>query len=216
MQCAACGATNPDTAAWCGQCYQRFQAEPAAPAPVPPPSANGDAPRPLTPTTEGFRRRDDVLEWSCSQCGHFNPMELQRCEVCGTSFVARFRESEPAAPRNWNAALVMTAVAPGAGHLAVGRYGSGAARLLLFCSWMLGALLLLTSGGSGAVVVAAPLLLGALTLWALSLIDIYRLSNGDNEILVGRVQLWLVVGVLILLVLSLFGTVGTAGPSAPS
>ena len=211
MRCPGCGATNPDTASWCGQCYKRFVEEPAAPAAVPPPSANGDTPRPLAPTTKGFRRRDDQIEWACPECEHFNAIELQTCEICGTSFAERFRE-EPAeaAPQNWPAALAMTAIAPGAGHLAIGRYGSGAARLLLFCSWMVGALLLLTSGGGRAVGVAMPLLLGALIMWAASLLDIYRLSRGEAEVLVGRKLLWLVAGVLLLLVLGLFATVGTA------
>ena len=213
MRCSACGATNPSTATWCGQCYRRFDEEPAAPATVPPPSANGDTPRPVAPT-EGFRRRDDVVEWECPQCAHYNAIELQRCEVCGTAFVERFRQDTTPVEHNWPVAMALSAVAPGAGHLAIGRNGSGSARLLLFCGWLAGAVLLVTSGGASALVVATPLLLGALIVWALSLLDLYRLKSGESELLVGRQLLWLVVGVLVLLVVGLFGTVGTAAPGS--
>lgn len=218
MRCPACGATNPDTAAWCGQCYHRFDAEPVDEKPtLPPPSANGDTPRPLERVpTEGFRRHGDEVQWQCPRCEHYNAIELQRCEVCATPFVERFRDDEPPAPRNWTAALALTAFAPGAGHLSIGRYGSGTARLLLFVTWMLGAFLLLTSGGGQGLIVAMPLLLGSAVVWGVSLIDIYRLQHGDAELLVGRRVLWLVVGVLVLLVLGLFGTVGSGAPGLGS
>lgn len=218
MRCDACGATNPDTAAWCGQCYRRFdepdpEPEPEAPSAV----SSADAPtnaavppsQPVGSAAQGFRRDGEGLQWECPECNSYNPLELQRCAVCGTSFVERFRSDEPEPPRNWSQALLLSAVAPGAGHLAVGRYGSGWARLLLFCVWVAGAVLLTSAGGSRAVVVAAPLLLGAVVLWGGTLVDIYRLQQGDNELLAGRTFLWLVVGVLLLLGVSLFASMGS-------
>lgn len=148
-------------------------------------------------SSESFRRVGDQLEWACPQCGQFNSIDDPACAVCGTPFVERFRaDEEPEPPRNWSQALAFSAVAPGAGHLAVGRYGSGWARLVLFVSWIIGALLMSSSGGARAGV---PLLLGAAVMWAGSLVDLRRLQQGQEELLVGRRLLWLVLGVLLLL-----------------
>lgn len=214
MRCAACGATNPDTAAWCGQCYRRFEQDDPAPsngagAPNEAPAADRQRTAPAT-ATEGFRRVGDELQWECPECGQFNDIELTSCAICNTSFLQRFRTEEPEPAHNWTGALLLSAVAPGAGHLSVGRYGTGAARLLLFVAWVLGAILLATSAGSGALVAATPLLLGAVVLWALTLVDVFRLQRGEAEILAGRTFLWLVVGVLLLMAVALFGSVGTA------
>lgn len=228
MQCPACGASNPDSAAWCGQCYRRFD-EDTAPE-TPSPNGSGTAPPPAAdaaPVTqssqsapdtggeaEGFRRVGDELEWECPECGSFNGIELTSCAICGTSFLQRFRSEEPEPERNWSAALLLSAVAPGAGHLSVGRYGTGAARLLLFVAWIVGALMLATSAGSGALVAATPLVLGALILWAMTLFDVYRLQQGESEILAGRTFLWLVVGVLLFMGVALFASAGSATPPA--
>ena len=235
MQCPACGATSPDSAAWCGQCYRRFDQEvpeaaaqepssngstaegvaapvaaptAAAPAAAAPPATSAGAPDAAAP--HGFRRVGDELEWECPECASFNGIELTSCAICGTSFLQRFRSDEPEPERNWQAALLLSAVAPGAGHLSVGRYGTGGARLLLFVAWILGSVLLASSAGSGALIAATPLVLGALILWAMTLFDIYRLQHGESEILAGRTFLWLVVGVLLLMGVALFGSAGTA------
>ena len=96
--------------------------------------------------------------------------------------------------------MAFSAIAPGAGHIAVGRYGSGWARLVLFLSWLVGALLMSSSGGARAGV---PLLLGAAVMWGGSLVDLRRLQEGQEELLVGRRLLWLVLGVLLLLGLTM-------------
>lgn len=196
MQCPACGATNPESAAWCGQCLARF--DQPAPAPA---SAASPAPAQGTvePTSsEGFRRVGDELQWACPQCGQFNSIDDVACVVCGTGFVERFRAAEePEPPRNWNQALAFSALAPGAGHIAIGRYGSGWARLLLFVTWVIGAVLMGGSGGAGRAVV--PLLLGAAVVWGGSLVDLRRIQGGQEELLAGRRLLWLVLGVLLLL-----------------
>lgn len=205
MQCRACGATNPDSAAWCGQCLMRFDipeapnptgaSSAATPANAGTPPAVDTAPQPAS--SDAFRRVGDDLQWACPQCGQFNSIDDPACAVCGTAFVERFRADEaPEPPRNWNQAMAFSALAPGAGHLAVGRYGSGWARLVLFVSWVVGALLMGSSGGARA---SAPLLLGAAAMWGGSLVDLRRLQEGQEELLVGRRLLWLVLGVLLLL-----------------
>lgn len=161
-------------------------------------------PQPAPSRESGFRRVGDELQWACPQCGQFNAIEDTTCVVCGTSFVERFRADEaPPQPRNWNQALAMSAIAPGAGHLAVERYGSGLARLVLFLTWVAGAILLGGGGGGGSLRAVAPLLIGAFVLWAGSLVDLQRLRDGQDELLVGRRLLWLVLGVLGLLGLAL-------------
>lgn len=205
MRCPACGATNPDGASWCGQCLHRFdepapRAEPAPAAPVG--GAPAAAPAPASPTggaAEGFRRVGDDLEWACPSCGVFNRLEDTDCAVCGTSFVDRFRPQEPEPPRNWSQAVALSLAAPGAGHLAVGRYGSGVARLVLFFTWVIGAILLGGGAGSGATPAIVPLLVGAAIMWAGTLVDLQRLQRGEDELLTGRRLLWLVIGVLALL-----------------
>ncbi len=230
MRCPACAATNPDSAAWCGQCYTSLRppadertapAEERAPAAAP---ATPQAPRPPvgvgttdTLTTPGFRRRGDELEWACPTCGTYSSIDVLTCDVCGTGFAERFGAPAPAAAPNWQTATALSAVAPGAGHLAVGRYGSGFARLLLFTGWLLGGTLLAGAGGGRPLLSAGPLLLGALVVWAASLVDLQRARRGEAELLTGRPLLWLVVGVVVLTMLGIFATVATvprpaAGP----
>jgi TM2 domain-containing membrane protein YozV len=202
-RCPACGATHPDAAEWCGQCYRRFDDDDAAV-----PSPNGSVTPVPDATAQGFRRVGDELQWECPQCGQLNGIELTACAVCATSFLQRFRSEEPEPPRNWVAAMVLSAILPGAGHLSVGRHGTGWARLLLFVVWIAGAVTLATSAGSGVLLVAAPLLLGALALWMVSLVDVYRLQQGHDDLLAGRAFLWLVVGVLLAMMVALFGSAG--------
>lgn len=230
MRCPQCGATNPDTATWCGQCLNRFD-QPSAPpqaqqdAALPPAEEEtfaipdgGDVVAAETPavpspgaTPAGFRREGDEVQWQCPQCDRYNSIDAQHCEVCGTAFLDKFKSEEVEEPRNWTAALLMTALAPGAGHIAVGRHGSGVARLVLYLGWVIGAAAVAGfAGGRGALVIT-PLVLGALVLWAGSIVDVYRLQRGESELLGGRSLLWLVVGTLVLMGLGLFAAVAGAG-----
>jgi hypothetical protein len=52
---------------------------------------------------------------------------------------------------------------------------------------------------------ALPLLLGAVALWAASLVDLTRAQRGESELLGGRGLLWLVVAVIVGSVIGLFG-----------
>lgn len=207
MNCPSCGATNPDTAQWCGQCLHRF-GQPSAPPPVNAPAVASPGTAPTEPsqaTLSGdgaFRRTGDDIEWACSACGQFNSIDVLHCSVCGTGFADQFETPAAEVPRNWSQAFALSAVAPGAGHLAIGRYGSGTARLVLFLTWILGAILLV-GGGRRALIAVIPLLLGAVAVYAVTLADIRRLERGEAELLVGRNLLYLVLGVLGLLALGL-------------
>jgi hypothetical protein len=215
MRCPACGATNPEEAAWCGQCYTTFGQPEPEPDPAPQQEEGSPAPAVDPTTASGFRKRGDVVEWQCLRCDAYTSVDELTCGVCGTPLAARYEMDTPEPEHNWSAALALSVVAPGAGHLAVSRYGAGAGRLLLFTVWLLGGVLLTATGGAGAWPAAAPLYLGAAAVWAGSLLDIYQLQHGNRELLAGRVLLWMVVGVIVLSMVGMFaaagGALGTGG-----
>jgi TM2 domain-containing membrane protein YozV len=205
MRCPACGATNPDQAPWCGQCYHDLR-EPTPPAAGPAPPAGEPGAPPVPPATDpsvsGFRRVGDRVEWTCVRCGTSNDIDELHCGVCGAPISARYEEPErEPEPREWTTALALSAVIPGAGHIALGRHGTGIARALLFATWLVGGVVLAGAGGAAA---AAPLYLGAAVLWAGSLLDLHLLRRGARELLAGRTLLWLVVGVLVLTGVGMF------------
>lgn len=220
MRCHACGARNPDGAAWCSQCYARTDAAPDAPgvsdatgtadrsdaADVPDATdaaARGDA----AGTTARDAAARDVrtvggeVEWRCGVCETWTPLAVDRCAVCGAPRRG-FGESEPL-PTPDRADLgrltAASALVPGLGHLLVGRLGTGIARMVLAVSWLLGgvAIARVASAGSGSIVPAVPLLLGAAVVWAGTLADVRRLvTPGAAEVLGIRVLTWLTVAVL--------------------
>lgn len=220
IRCANCSATNPDSAPWCGQCYTSFSAPTPArderPLPSPEPAA-ATATGPATTVREsgGFRRADDDrLEWECVNCGTYNPLDLTACEVCGTSFGARFEDASQArGPADYARARRSSAVLPGLGHLQLGLAGSGLARILLFVIWAAGAIALALSGARG-IIAALPLLIGAISVYGASLLDLDRLRTGKPELLAGRALLWLVVGVTLgtLLLVFVSALLGRSGP----
>jgi hypothetical protein len=129
MRCLSCGATNPETASWCSQCYAAFETAeaPSAPETAEPRSApveteGRSAPEPEVPpgppAASGFRRRDDVLEWQCPLCDAYTSIEQLTCHACGTPLAARYARDEPAVEPNWSAALALAVVVPGAGSRA--------------------------------------------------------------------------------------------------
>lgn len=226
MICAACGATNSDSADWCGQCYATLAAE----VPTPPPAASPpDAPSPADsepgeraspehepgePTAEGFRRRDGVVEWECPSCGQWSAVTSLACGACGTTIAARWENAEAeraAAGRRlaepWTAAFALSAVVPGAGHIGLARYSTGLARAVLYAVWLVGGVAMWRAGGALA---GGPLVLGAVVLWAGTLADVAALRAGRRELLGGRGLLWLVVGVLVALFVGVFAAAAGA------
>lgn len=212
MRCGACGASNPETARWCGQCLAPI----VTPSPEPgEPDARptaGDEPPARTPgaSSEGFRRAGDTLEWACPACGEWTPIEVLECRVCATPLSARWLRAERPQPADtrfgepWAVAFLLSVVVPGAGHIGLRRYGTGVGRAVLYAVWLAGGVGLLAAGGRQAAMAAAPLLAGALLLWGASLADLQALRAGRRELLAGRVLLWLVVAVIGLSVVGIF------------
>lgn len=226
IRCDACGATNGETADWCGQCYAPLgTAAGQAPAPEPASAegvgAGGAAVGQVGEPAEGFRRRGGTVEWECPACGEWSTMETLACRVCETPLSARWLRAEPddtmpatgRLDEPWTLAFALSAVVPGAGHIGLRHYGSGLARAVLFAVWLMGGVALLIAGGALA---GAPLLLGAGVLWAGSLLDVAALRAGRREVLGGRSLLWVVVAVVLLSILSVVTAAlqTSAGPTS--
>lgn len=219
MRCPACGASNPERATWCSQCYQRFAAaDPAAvpAAPVPdrePVAAAARAPSPFAavfgetlppvPTSRRstangvFASVDGEVEWTCASCESANPLAELTCRTCGTPLARQFEAPRPQV--DWDRAVRRELLLPGLGHALAAQRGQGYARAGLFVLWVLGALTLTFSGG---LVASLPLLLGAAVLYAAGPADLSALRAGRKPRLDGRALSWLVVGVTVGLVVA--------------
>ncbi len=217
MRCDACGATNPADARWCNQCLASLvegTERSAGDAPTEPSGVNdrGIEQPAVGVVAERFRRRDGRVEWACPSCGEYSGIDDTVCVVCATPLVALFDEPEQAEQEvPASTALWLTALLPGAGHIARGQYGSGIARALLFALWAGGGVVMIGGPGPARTFVAAPLLLGALVLWLTGLVDVVGLAGGNRQLMDGRALLWLVVAVTGFTLLGAFGAAGTMG-----
>lgn len=229
MRCPDCGARNVDGATWCTQCYHRFDAAPAAPAapagivPAPdvPPPADPAGPRAGTnldaglSTARDVRDRDGVIEWRCSRCDGWAPLEAATCPSCGSERTGFGPVTRTHRPTTGAPVLAASLALPGLGHLLAGRTGSGVARLGLTLLWLGGGLAILLGGTTGiARLPGLALLLGVAALWAGTVADARQLEAGrGRELLDGRALLWLVVAVTVGLIVALFiaTAVGVSG-----
>ncbi len=224
MRCPECGARNTDGAAWCTQCFHRFDAV-AEPAPQASEPMTSDAAAPADPVPGGpergaasdrdVRERDGVVEWRCPRCHAWTALEVAACAVCGTAR-SGFGVEAGTRPTTTDAPVFGASLAlPGLGHLLARRTGSGIARLGLTLLWLGGGLAILLGGAS--VVARLPglvLLLGVVVLWVGTVLDARELeAGGSRELLDGRALLWLVVGVTVALILALL-LAAAAGMSA--
>ena len=154
-RCPNCSALVSADADWCGQCFASLRLEPdPTPGPVP-----GPVPGPLPAT--GPLRADEPrggpgeerrATWTCPACEHPNAIELDACEVCGTTFATLFRQEETRPSVDPRRAFTSSLLFPGLGHRALGRGADGVARGVLFL-WTFGtAILILFSGVSSGPV----------------------------------------------------------------
>jgi len=200
---------SPD-ADWCGQCFTSLRLDPD------PPPAAGTAPPALE--ASGAGRADGVertATWTCPACEHPNAIELDVCEVCGTTFATLFRQEEARPTVDPRTALTSSLLFPGLGHRALGRGADGVARGVLFL-WTFGtAILLLFSGvASGPVAgLFALYLLLALAVYSLSAFEAYRMAQGGGPIVSSRVLLWGAVSLVLVSVLMATFIIFTAARS---
>lgn len=230
MRCPSCGAHNGENALLCSLCQTplvELRSTPASPADagategaaaddepdishlLEAPLGGEATPRPVrTVEHERFRRTEEGFDWRCRRCQEWNPIELVTCSVCQLPFRDALgdQESGPKAPDvPPTTALVLTVVAPGLGHVAIGRAGLGVSRLVLYAVFLLGGLLFLGESGeaSSAVLAVIPLLSGALAVWLTTLIDLRSaLSGRSSTVLPARAYLWMTVAVVVMVLLS--------------
>ena len=110
QRCPDCGALVSEDAEWCGQCFRSLKAlTPEAlpdPAPVAVTRLPTVPPAPVTAVSDSGVARDGPAPmpdapdgaptWPCPACENANPIELDACAVCGTSFASLMRQDEPA------------------------------------------------------------------------------------------------------------------------
>jgi hypothetical protein len=177
---------------WCGQCYTSLRPpdpEPAQPATLA-----------LTPPAGGGAA---IATWPCPTCGSQNPIELDACAVCGTSFSQLLRQEEEKGPTvSPRDAFLWSLTFPGVGHAKVGRAPDGVARGTLFVLTFGLALVIMLSGVSSAPVFAVVVLLlvSALTIYLGSAAEAYRLAEGGSPFVSARALLWATVALIMVAV----------------
>jgi hypothetical protein len=181
-------------AEWCGQCFTSLR---AAPDPEP---ATVAVPERREAAGEG----GTVATWPCPTCGSQNPIELNECSVCGTSFAQLLRQDEPRPTVSPRDAFLWSLTFPGVGHAKAGRAADGIARGTLFVLTFGLALVVVLSGVSSGPIfgVVALLLVSALTLYVGSAAEAYRIADGGSPFVSARALLWATV-VLIMISVSL-------------
>jgi ribosomal protein L40E len=218
-RCPSCGAKNPPDAEWCGQCLKRFQAPPPPPpvtdvretAPV---GTQPEAAPAVKPGVErhGFRSTEEGILWRCSSCETENPLEEPACVVCGTLFAEAIRPPEPErVQRDPGTTAMISLFFPGAGHAYLGLWPQAIARGVVSV-WVLVMTLFFAIGGkAGSTPVALLYAVAAFALWLTAAHDAFREANGETGqvILQGRRFTYLVLGLLMLLLGSLFLTAFT-------
>ena len=139
------------------------------------------------------------LTWPCAACLHENPLELDACELCGTSFATLMRSDEKLPEVEPSRALRRSLLFPGLGHALVGRPLDGVARGALFAMLLVMLLIVLLSGlsSSVAVVVFSLFLVMALVAYAGTAWEAYRLAEGEAPFVSSRTLLWITAGVIL-------------------
>jgi hypothetical protein len=193
LRCPNCGALVIADAEWCGQCFTSLRA-----APDPEPAASPVLERGAAGEEE--RSSHPAAAWPCPTCGSQNPIELDVCGVCGTSFAQLLRQDEPGPTISPRDAFLWSLVFPGVGHAKAGRAGDGIARGTLFVLTFGLALVVVLSGVSSAPVfaVVALLLISALTIYLGSAAEAYRIADGGSPFVSARVLLWATVALIMI------------------
>jgi hypothetical protein len=143
--------------------------------------------------------------WTCSRCDTENPLDQQVCAVCGTSFAEVVKPKDDGPERDPGTATLFSLFFPGAGHGYLGLWGQAIARGVLHAWVLFVVLIALFQRGPGSVPVAVVFGLAATALWGVSAHDAYREARHESSqvLLKGKVFLYLVLGLLVLLMVLL-------------
>lgn len=196
LRCPNCGALVSADAEWCGQCFTSLRT--ATPEPEPAVAPVLVRPAGEAEGSEGGK----TATWPCPTCGSLNPIELDVCSVCGTSFAQLLRQDEPRPTVSPRDAFLWSLTFPGVGHAKAGRAPDGIARGTLFVLTFGLALVVVLSGVSSPPVFAvmALLLLSALTIYLGSAAEAYRIADGGSTFVSARTLLWATVGLIMIAV----------------
>jgi hypothetical protein len=204
-RCPECGAVATESAEWCWRCYQPMR------APEPPAEISADLPAdlptdlpadlPARPDLDGLPKaaQKKVLAWPCATCGHENGVELEVCEMCGTSFAALMRADDKPPDVPPPLAFRRSLIYPGLGHAMVGRSLDGIARGALFAMLLMMLVIVLLSGFAGALgyAVLVLFLVMCLAVYLETAWEAYRLASGDPPLISSRMLLWVATGVIL-------------------
>ncbi len=216
-RCPNCRALVSADADWCGQCFASLRLDPdPSPAPAAGPATAATAATALEASEAGGADgAERTATWTCPACEHPNAIELDACEVCGTTFATLFRQEEAPPSVDPRTAFTSSLLFPGLGHRALGRGADGVARGVLFL-WTFGtAILILFSGVSSGPVAGlfSLYLLLALAVYALTAFEAYRMAQGSGPIVSSRVLLWGAVSLVLVSVLMATFIIFTAARS---
>ena len=174
---------------WCGQCLTSLR--PAGSEPE------------ASPAVARLATADGGATWPCPTCGADNPIALDACAVCGTSFAQLLRqEQEPRPTVSPRDAFLWSLICPGLGHAKIGRAPDGIARGTLFVLTFVLALVIMLSGVSNAAVFAVVVLLvvATLTVYLGSAAEAYRIAEGGAPFVSARALLWATVALIMVAV----------------
>jgi hypothetical protein len=211
-RCPDCGALASPDAEWCGQCFRSLVDPDREPEPERDREPETE-PSPQHATVAAARAAapgDSPVSpvWPCPACGNENPIELDACAVCGTTFAALMRRDDAPPKVDPTDALKASLVFPGLGHRKVGRGLDGLARGVLFAVLAAMAATMFISGvtTSGTFGVFAVFLGAALLVYVGSAFEAYRLADGGQPFVSSRALLWatvvVVLGSVLLLAIS--------------
>jgi hypothetical protein len=215
-RCRTCGAVVYQGASWCGMCFTPVEPEPRSqPQPreeaVPrPDQAAVSADVPPTTTAEAASA---TPFWPCPVCETKNPLDLEICATCGTSFASLMRQEVERQYVDPRVAFRRSLAFPGLGHrLVAGREVDGLARGVLFAMLLIATLMLGFSGvHSGSVwLLFSAYLLATVFVYAISAFEASRLAQGSRPLVSSRALLWATVGILFLSIAMVTLVIGTA------
>jgi ribosomal protein L40E len=211
VRCPECGAANPARATWCGQCLRRFDEGPRdAQRPAVEQHAGGAASVRTAAGPVVQARDGEEPAWTCPACESENPLSSDVCARCGSAFTSFFApavaEIKPRASSR--AAIVCSAILPGAGHVAYRQSAAAVARGLLYV-WGLGVAIMLLARppvAARALVrgIGVCFAMAAAGIWLVSMLEVMRFGEGHMRPLIPPKALtWVTAGMSSLLFLGL-------------
>lgn len=202
VRCSSCGALVSADAEWCGQCFTPLKVAPASREELAAKvgikvteELSSDPPL----QSDGSTGPKPRLSWPCPACEHENDIQLNLCEICGTSFASLMKADDEPVSVDPKDAMIQSLIYPGLGHRLAGRGADGVARGALFT---LSAILLLMValsglGSAGQSAMVALYLTTTLIVYVGSAAEAYRIAGGGAPFVSARTLLWVTVGLLL-------------------